>query len=48
MWLRQSFYTILAGELWADVLGHFPWDFERMLDKVIAFENSIGVEGNRN
>ncbi len=42
-----KFYTIVAGELWADVLGHFPWDFERMLDKVIAFENSIGVEGRR-
>ena len=25
----------------AEVLGHFPWEFERMLDSVIAFERSI-------
>ena len=27
----------------AEVLGRFHWDFERMLDSVIAFERSIGM-----
>jgi hypothetical protein len=35
--------TVLAGELIAEVLGHFPWEFERMLGNVIAFERSIGM-----
>jgi AbiV family abortive infection protein len=35
--------TVLAGELMAEVLGHFPWDFDRMLDNVIAFERGIGM-----
>jgi AbiV family abortive infection protein len=37
-------YVILAGELWAEVLGNFPWEFEKMRDKVIAFELSIGFD----
>jgi hypothetical protein len=35
--------TVLAGELMAEVLGHLPWEFERMLGNVIAFERSIGM-----
>lgn len=38
------FYTVLAGELWAEILGHFPWEFEEMLTKVIAFEEEIGFD----
>lgn len=36
------FYVTLAGELWAEILGHFPWEFEKMLGKVVKFELSIG------
>ena len=35
--------TVFVGEVMAEVLGHFPWEFERMLDNVIAFERSIGM-----
>jgi AbiV family abortive infection protein len=34
---------VLAGEVMAEVLGHFPWEFERMLDNVITFERAIGI-----
>jgi AbiV family abortive infection protein len=37
-----KFFAVLAGELWVEILGHFPWEFEAMLDKVIAFELEIG------
>jgi AbiV family abortive infection protein len=40
---RGRVLTVLAGELMAEVLGHFPWEFERMLDNVIAFERAIGM-----
>jgi AbiV family abortive infection protein len=40
---RARVLTVLAGELMAEVLGYFPWEFERMLDSVIAFERSIGM-----
>ena len=40
---RARVLTVLAGELMAEVLGYFPWEFERMLDNVIAFERSIGM-----
>ncbi len=36
------FFTVLAGELMAESLGHFPWEFERMLQDVIDFEVEIG------
>ena len=39
--------TVLAGELMAEVLGYFPWEFERMLDSVIAFERAIGMPENK-
>ncbi len=37
-----KFFAVLAGELWAEIIGHFPWEFEAMLEKVIAFELEIG------
>jgi AbiV family abortive infection protein len=40
---RSRVLTVLAGELMAEVLGHFPWEFERMIENVIAFERSIGM-----
>ena len=40
---RARVFTVFAGEVMAEVLGHFPWDFERMLDSVITFEVSIGM-----
>lgn len=40
---RARVLTVLAGEVMAEVLGHFPWEFERMLDNVIAFERKIGM-----
>jgi hypothetical protein len=40
---RARTLVILAGELMAEVLGHFPWEFERMLDAVMTFEEEIGL-----
>lgn len=40
---RAQTLVVLAGELMVEVLGYFPWEFERMLDAVIAFERSIGL-----
>ena len=40
---RGRVFIVLAGELMAEVLGHFPWEFERMMDNVIAFERGIGM-----
>jgi hypothetical protein len=40
---RARILTVLAGELIAEVPGHFPWEFERMLDNVITFERAIGM-----
>jgi AbiV family abortive infection protein len=37
-----KFFIVLAGELMAESLGHFPWEFERMLRDVIEFEVEIG------
>jgi AbiV family abortive infection protein len=36
-------FIVLAGELMAELLGHFPWEFERMLQDVIDFEVEIGL-----
>ncbi len=38
------FFAVLAGELWAETLGHFPWEFQRMIDKVTAFEIEVGID----
>ena len=35
--------TVLAGELIAEVLGYFPWEFERMLERAITFERTLGM-----
>ncbi len=40
---RARTLVIFAGELMAEVLGHFPWEFERMLDLVMTFEEEIGI-----
>ncbi len=40
---KARLLVILAGELMAEVLGHFPWEFERMINNVIAFEREIGI-----
>jgi hypothetical protein len=39
---QVRFLTVLAGEMWVEILGHFPWEFEEMLAKVIAYEIKIG------
>ena len=38
-----QFYAVVAGELWAEVLGHVPWEFERMNKKVTDFEIEVGM-----
>lgn len=40
---RARTLVILAGELMAEVLGHFPWEFDRMLDAVMTFEEQVGI-----
>ena len=40
---RARLFTVFADEVMAEVLGHFSWEFERMLDSVILFERSIGM-----
>ncbi len=40
---RAKVLVVLAGELMAEVLGHFPWEFERMIENVISFEREIGM-----
>ncbi|MBX5111942.1 AbiV family abortive infection protein [Rhizobium lentis] len=34
---------ILAGELMAETLGFFPWEFERMIAEVSKFEIAVGI-----
>lgn len=36
-------FVTLSGELWMEILGHFPWDFQRMLERVQKVELSIGL-----
>ena len=36
-------FVTLSGELWMEILGHFPWDFHRMLEKVKKAELTIGL-----
>ena len=38
------FYCVLAGELWMEILGHFPWEFIEMKKKVAAFEEELGIK----
>lgn len=40
---RARVLTVLAGEIMMEVLGHFPWEFERMRNDVVAFERAIGM-----
>jgi AbiV family abortive infection protein len=39
-----KFFTVLAGELMAAILNHFPWEFERMIESVISYEVTIGYD----
>ena len=41
--VRARELTVLAGELMAEVLGYFPWEFDRMLDNVVRFEIDLGM-----
>ncbi|TIP24726.1 MAG: AbiV family abortive infection protein [Mesorhizobium sp.] len=41
--VRAQQLTVLAGELMAEILGHFPWEFERMMENVVAYERQIGL-----
>lgn len=36
-------FVTLSGELWMEILGHFPWDFNRSLNKVQEVELAIGL-----
>lgn len=36
-------FVTLSGELWMEILGHFPWDFYRMLERVKEAELKIGL-----
>lgn len=27
----------------AEILGHFPWEFERMMENVVAYERKLGL-----
>ena len=40
---RARTLVVFAGKLMAEVLGHFPWEFERMIENVSAFEREIGI-----
>lgn len=40
---QAQVFTILSGELMAEVLGYFPWDFYRMIEEVIQYEREIGM-----
>lgn len=35
---------VLSGEVMADVLGNFPWEWERMIAQVKEFEREAGLE----
>jgi hypothetical protein len=35
--------TVISGEIMADVLGNFPWEWERMIEEVKEFEREIGL-----
>ncbi len=41
---------VLSGEIMAEVVGFFPWDWDDLLNEVKAFENQIGldIEGTQN
>lgn len=36
-------FVTLSGELWMEILGHFPWDFDRMFEKVKKAELALGL-----
>ncbi|WP_158744360.1 AbiV family abortive infection protein [Acidisphaera sp. L21] len=39
---KAKLLVLLAGEIWAEAYGHFPFEFERMIGTVSAFEAELG------
>ena len=39
---QAKLFVVLAGEIWAETYGHFPFEFERMIELVNAFEVELG------
>jgi len=39
---QAKLFVVLAGEIWAETYGHFPFEFERMIELVSAFEIELG------
>lgn len=35
--------AVISGEVMADVLGNFPWEWERMIESVKKFERELGL-----
>lgn len=38
--------AVIAGEIMADVLGNFPWEWERMIEEVKSFERAVGLQAD--
>lgn len=36
-------FVALSGELWMEILGQFPWEFHKMLEKVMKAELALGL-----
>ena len=39
---QAKLFVLLGGEIWAETYGHFPFEFERMIALVSAFETELG------
>jgi AbiV family abortive infection protein len=39
---QAKLFVVLAGEIWAETYGHLPFEFERMIELVSAFEVELG------
>lgn len=39
---QAKLFVLLAGEIWAETYGHFPFEFERMIELVSTFETELG------
>lgn len=37
-------FTVLSGELMAEVLGNFPWEFDRLIALIAKYEIKIGYD----
>jgi hypothetical protein len=38
--------AVISGEIMADVLGNFPWEWERMFEEVKNFERAVGLQAD--